>query len=215
MNKELANAWGAAIDWPAWEMLIRANGVTVDRPRRTTHPVHATIVYPIDYGYVNGTMATDNEEIDVFIGTAATGLVGAIWTTDHRKGDRECKFLLDCSPEEIYLAHGFLNFDPSLMEGRLVLRQPMRDLWNLEASAPDEPAAYVPIDCGFYDRLEHWAVRGEECEILVADGSSFRDRFVDFENSDGVEYAHLASGERLRLDQIAAVNGIPVPPPAC
>ncbi len=136
MDERLAIAWGSALDWSDWETMIRTNGVTVDRPRRSTHPVHTGIVYPIDYGFVNETVGSDGEEIDVFVGTTATGLVGAVWTRDHRKGDRECKFLLDCSPEEIYLVHGFLNFDPSLMEGRLVLRRPMAELWNLQVGRP-------------------------------------------------------------------------------
>ncbi|MFT4604923.1 MAG: inorganic pyrophosphatase [Rhodothermales bacterium] len=148
MDHALIDNWGSTLDWNAWETRIRAAGVTIDRPRYSVHPAHESIVYPIDYGYINGTVSSDGEEIDVFLGTAGTGLVGAIWTEDHRKGDRECKFLLDCSPEEIYLIHGFLNFDRSLMEGRLVLRQPMRDLW-LAATVPAAVAAMatptVPI----------------------------------------------------------------------
>ncbi len=118
------------LDWEAWEAEIATRGVTVDRPKHSRHPAYPGIVYPIDYGFINGTLASDGEEIDCFIGTGQTGLAGAIWTTDHRKGDRECKFLWNCSPEEIYLAHGFLNFDRRLMEGVLALRWPMADLWE-------------------------------------------------------------------------------------
>jgi inorganic pyrophosphatase len=124
-----ALTWGETLDWSSWEALIRQNGVTIDRPRGSLHPVHESIVYPMDYGFVNRTMSSDGEEIDVFVGTADLGLVGAIWTTDHRKADRECKFLLDCSPPEIYMIHGFLNFDRKLMEGEMVLRWPMAELW--------------------------------------------------------------------------------------
>ncbi|MFT5142319.1 MAG: inorganic pyrophosphatase [Rhodothermales bacterium] len=217
--------WGQTLDWSSWEALIRENGVTIDRPRGSVHPVHASIVYPMDYGYVNQTMSSDGEELDVFVGTSDLGLVGAIWTTDHRKGDRECKFLLDCSPQEIYMIHGFLNFDRRLMEGEMVLRRPMAEVWaglppTAEKASAAEPAStpkadYTPIDCGFYDRLEHWAVRGDECDILLSDGTSLRDRFVDFENTGDVEYAILASGERFRLDEIFQVNGVPRPGGAC
>lgn len=227
MKQPLLSDWKDRVDWPAWEALIRSNGVTIDRPRHSIHPVHDEIVYPIDYGFVNGTESSDGEEIDIFVGTADSGLVGAIWTTDHRKGDQECKFLIDCTPEEVYLVNGFLNFDRSLMEGRLVLRWPMRELWGVDGAAGDGGAAlvagdgaaagagYTPIDCGFYDRLEHWAVRGEECDILLGSGASLRGRFVDFENAPDGEYAHLASGERIRLDRIAQVNGVPRPGAAC
>ena len=118
------------IDWERWETLIRRNGITIDRPHGSRHPSHPSIIYPMDYGYVNGTSATDGQDLDVFRGTVRTGLAGAIVSVDHRKGDREFKLLYDCSPEEIYLANGFINFDRSLMEGVLVLRKPMADLWK-------------------------------------------------------------------------------------
>ncbi|NND69999.1 MAG: hypothetical protein HKN43_00310 [Rhodothermales bacterium] len=116
------------IDWVAWENLIRTNGLTIDRPTGSSHPVHENIVYPIDYGYINETMASDGEEVDVFVGCSETGLVGAIATTDHRKGDREIKFIHDCNQQEIYLINGFINFDRSLMEGVLILRKPFSEL---------------------------------------------------------------------------------------
>ena len=117
------------IDWLGWERLIAENGVTLDRPRGSRHPTWPEIVYPIDYGYVNGTVGADGEEVDVFVGTAGTGLVGAILTRDHRKGDEELKLLLDCGPAEVYLVNGFINFDRSRMEGDLVMRVPMARLW--------------------------------------------------------------------------------------
>ena len=84
----------------------------------------------MDYGYVNGTQAPDGEEIDLFVGTTDQGLVGAIFTIDHRKKDREWKLIHHCSPEEIYLVNGFINFDRRLMEGLLALRWPMEELWK-------------------------------------------------------------------------------------
>ena len=127
------------IDWTHWETLIRRRGVTIDRPHGTRHPAHPSIIYPMDYGYVNGTRGTDGEGLDVFRGTARTGLAGAIVSTDRRKGDREFKLLYDCSPEEIYLAHGFINFDRRRMKGVLVLRKPMADLWKeMDASFSGE-----------------------------------------------------------------------------
>ena len=35
----------------------------VDRPLGTAHPDYPTMVYPINYGYVDGIMAEDDEEI--------------------------------------------------------------------------------------------------------------------------------------------------------
>jgi hypothetical protein len=33
-----------------------------------------------------------------------------------------------CTPEEIYLVNGFINFDRTLLEGTLTLRRPMHGL---------------------------------------------------------------------------------------
>jgi inorganic pyrophosphatase len=119
----------AHFNWTGWEALIQRRGITIDRPRHHPHPQYPGIIYPLDYGYVNGTLSTDGEAVDVFVGTADTGLVGAMLTTDYRQHDREVKLLYRCAPPEVYTAHGFINFDRRLLEGTLVLRRPMRALW--------------------------------------------------------------------------------------
>lgn len=129
-SPELRKLAARRIDWPAWAGLIDEYGISIDRPRGSRHPVHPSIIYPIDYGYVKGTLGTDGHEVDVFVGSAATGLVGTMITLDHRKGDTEFKLIYACTPEEIYLVNGFINFDRSLMEGALVLRWPMDEIWN-------------------------------------------------------------------------------------
>lgn len=109
--------------WDAWQHLIEANGIVIDRPYGSRHPRYPEIIYPIDYGYVRDTSASDDEELDIFVGSGDTGLVGGILTADFRRGDHEMKLIYNCSPEEIYLVNGFINFDMSLMMGRLVLRR--------------------------------------------------------------------------------------------
>lgn len=117
------------VDWEQWESLITLKGITIERAAGATHPDHPDITYPIDYGYVNGTDTVDGAEMDVFKGTSSNGLVAAIFTEDRRKGDLEAKLIVDCSPREIYLVNGFINFAPDLMRGRLLMRQPMKSLW--------------------------------------------------------------------------------------
>ncbi len=117
-------------NWEAWERIISENGITLDRLRGSVHPVHTDILYPIDYGYVNETKGTDGDHLDIFVGRAENRLVAAIFTTDLRKGDRECKLIFNCTPEEIYIVNGFINFDPSKMTGILVMRRPMQTLWR-------------------------------------------------------------------------------------
>jgi len=116
--------------WSTWEALIGDRDLVIDRPTCEPHPDHPEIIYPLDYGYIPGTVSTDGEPIDCFVGTGNQGLVGAILTTDYREGDREAKLLINCTPPEIYMAHGFINFDRTLLEGVLVLRTPMHTLWG-------------------------------------------------------------------------------------
>ena len=123
-------------NWEGWEKVIRESGITLDRPRGSSHPAHPDIVYPIDYGYVNDTDGGDGDALDVFVGSVANGLVGAILTTDRRKGDRECKLIYNCAPEEIYLINGFINFDQNLMGGTLVLRATMSEIRDEIGSGP-------------------------------------------------------------------------------
>lgn len=115
--------------WAAWEMCIERRGLTIDRPAHTAHPDYPSVIYPLDYGFINDTMGSDGAPIDVFVGGGSLGLVGTLLTTDHRQKDREMKLLYDCTPPEIYTAHGFINYDRTLLEGELVLRTPMPQLW--------------------------------------------------------------------------------------
>ncbi len=41
--------------------------VTVDRPLGSYHPNHPDMYYPVNYGYIKGTMAPDGEEQDAYI----------------------------------------------------------------------------------------------------------------------------------------------------
>ncbi len=116
--------------WERWEALLRERGVTIDRARGSEHPDHPSIIYPIDYGFIPGTCASDGHAVDVFVGSAENGLVAIIITTDYRKGDREFKLIHNCTPEEVYLVNGFINFDRRLMQGELVMRRPMHELWR-------------------------------------------------------------------------------------
>jgi len=117
-------------DWPGWARVIDAHGLTIDRPFGQPHPAFPHIVYPLDYGYINDTRSSDGEPVDVFVGSAATGLVGLILAADYRQHKREAKLLYDCTAPEVYTAHGFINYDRSLLEGALALRQPMHELWQ-------------------------------------------------------------------------------------
>jgi inorganic pyrophosphatase len=118
------------LEWEKWRSRICNNGITIERPRTTAHPDYPSVVYPLDYGFVNDTLGTDGDPVDVFVGRGTTGLVGGILTTDVRRQDREIKLLYDCTPPEVYTAHGFINYDRTLLKGVLILRRPLKTLWD-------------------------------------------------------------------------------------
>jgi inorganic pyrophosphatase len=60
----------------------------VDRPLGTAHPDYPTMVYPINYGYVDGIMAEDDEEQDVYI-------LGSDKPLTTYKGDFRCDISFD------------------------------------------------------------------------------------------------------------------------
>ncbi len=117
------------LQWDRWADCIEERGITIDRPAASSHPDYPSVIYPLDYGYVNDTIGADGAPIDVFVGEGHLGLVGTLLTQDHRQQDREMKLLYNCTPAEIYTAHGFINYDRTLLEGVLVLREPMPQFW--------------------------------------------------------------------------------------
>ena len=41
--------------------------VVIDRPMNTYHPEHKDLFYPVNYGYIEGIIAPDGEEQDVYV----------------------------------------------------------------------------------------------------------------------------------------------------
>ncbi|MDP0399054.1 inorganic pyrophosphatase [Tsukamurella strandjordii] len=94
----------------ALDGLLASSAVVIDRPRGTGHPRYPAIVYPVDYGYLDGTVSGDGQGIDLFRGTAAgRGVVGAFVIVDPGKRDTEIKLLVDCSATEIDAVDGLLG----------------------------------------------------------------------------------------------------------
>jgi len=117
--------------WQRWEQLILTENVILDRPQHAAHPQYPDIIYPMDYGYICNTLSSDQEEVDVFVGSGKPQLVGLMVTHDFQYHTREIKLLWQCTPSEIYMAYGFINFDRSRLKGWLVLRYPMKKIWDM------------------------------------------------------------------------------------
>ena len=70
--------------------------VTMDRPIGAIHPKHPEIVYPINYGYIDGLLGGDGEEQDVYVLGETDPLDtydGVIIAVVHRYDDDECKWV--------------------------------------------------------------------------------------------------------------------------
>ena len=74
---------------------------------------------------------------------------------------------------------------------------------------PSDP--YTPINCEFHDALEATATRRANAVIRFIDDDGnpqARDtRIVTLSARDGIEYAELGTGERVRLDRLVEVDG--------
>ncbi|MBE6647087.1 MAG: inorganic pyrophosphatase [Ruminococcaceae bacterium] len=108
-----------------WEMvdkLVSSGKVVIDRPKGSFHPRFPSIIYKVDYGYLDNTYSMDRGGIDVWIGSLAERKVTAIiCTVDLMKKDSEIKLLIGCTEEEINTVYEFHN-DSELMKGILIRR---------------------------------------------------------------------------------------------
>ncbi len=98
---------------------------TIDRPLGSAHPDYPEMIYPINYGYVNGVFADDGEEQDVYVlGTdkPLEKFEGRVIAVYHRTNDNEDKWVVSLdekgySDEEIL---ELVFFQEKYYEGRLI-----------------------------------------------------------------------------------------------
>ncbi len=95
-----SRSYGARF-WRALDALVAACAVVIDRPAGTAHPRYPEFIYPLDYGYLAGTLAADGGGIDVWLGSQpGRAVTGIICTVDGLKRDSEMKMLLGCTAQE-------------------------------------------------------------------------------------------------------------------
>ena len=71
--------------------------VIIDRPLGSCHPKHKDIIYPVNYGYIPGVIAPDDEEQDAYIlgvNEPVTEFVGKVIAVIHRLNDIEDKWVV-------------------------------------------------------------------------------------------------------------------------
>ncbi len=74
----------------------------IDRPLGSAHPKHPDIIYPINYGYVEGVFAADGAEQDIYLmgtDTPVTECEGVVIAVLHRLNDIEDKWIV--APEGV------------------------------------------------------------------------------------------------------------------
>ena len=109
--------------WNLMDELVAKSKIIIDRPKGSVHPRYHQIVYELDYGYLEDTKSSDNEGIDVWIGTDAEQKLDAIiCTVDLVKRDSEIKLLIGCTAAEKAYIKSFYNEWPQ-MGGLLIERQ--------------------------------------------------------------------------------------------
>ncbi|MBR5632759.1 MAG: inorganic diphosphatase, partial [Clostridia bacterium] len=68
----------------------------MDRPIGTVHPKHPEIIYPLNYGYIDGVLGGDGEELDVYllgVDTKVEKYTARIIGVVHRSDDEEDKLV--------------------------------------------------------------------------------------------------------------------------
>jgi inorganic pyrophosphatase len=116
--------------WGFLDNLVKTHTLVIDRPRGSQHPHYTDLVYPLDYGYLEGTSAIDGGGIDVWVGTAKRDslsnsvpkfIPALVITVDLHKNDAEIKILLDCSETDIQTILAWHN---SKMIRAILVRRP-------------------------------------------------------------------------------------------
>lgn len=108
--------------WNMLEDMVLDHNIIIDRPKGTRHLKHPDYVYPLDYGYLDKTMSSDGNGIDIWIGSKKNKRIcGIISSIDSVKSDSEIKILYGCSNEEIQMIYEQHNSTAG-MKGILLLR---------------------------------------------------------------------------------------------
>jgi len=96
--------------WQFLDQLVESHPVIIDRPRHSSHPRFPSLIYPLDYGYLEDTTTVDGGGIDLWLGSQEDRRLDAVvLTVDLEKGDAEIKLLLGCSAPEKQAVLDFLN----------------------------------------------------------------------------------------------------------
>lgn len=96
--------------WKELDNLVLRTKITIDRPKGTAHPKYPKYIYPVDYGYLEGTKSMDGHGIDIWVGTNIKKEIDSILCiVDGLKKDSEIKILYGCTDKEKELIYKIQN----------------------------------------------------------------------------------------------------------
>jgi len=108
--------------WHVLDTLVQTSTIVIDRPRGSAHPHYPEMIYPLDYGYLQGTHGGDGAGIDVWVGKLPDQQITAIIVSvDLTKRDSEIKILLGCTPDEQQLILKIQNAWQDQQAGLLIV----------------------------------------------------------------------------------------------
>ena len=84
------------------DMIGKTVTVKIDRPLGSRHPNHKDMIYPLNYGFIEGVIAPDGEEQDAYVlgvDVQISKFTGKIIAIIHRKNDVEDKWVV--APENV------------------------------------------------------------------------------------------------------------------
>lgn len=100
--------------WEEITQLTTTHSIIIDRPKGQPHPRYIEMIYPLDYGYIENTSASDGGGMDVWIGSLEPKtLTGILCTFDTLKRDAEIKILLGCTAQDV---ETIVNFHSKAMK---------------------------------------------------------------------------------------------------
>ncbi len=98
--------------WEYLDQMVADSRIMIDRPKGSRHPRYPSLIYPLDYGYLEGTTTVDGGGIDLWLGSLpGRSLDSVVMTVDLHKRDAELKLLLGCTDQDKITILEWLNMN--------------------------------------------------------------------------------------------------------